>query len=49
MNFIVRTVFAAEPSQISFLFFLFFLRAGEGYNTLADIRGGAQQDKIIGV
>eukprot|EP01102_Stenamoeba_stenopodia_P004019 TRINITY_DN1415_c0_g1_i3.p1 TRINITY_DN1415_c0_g1~~TRINITY_DN1415_c0_g1_i3.p1 ORF type:complete len:265 (+),score=51.81 TRINITY_DN1415_c0_g1_i3:36-830(+) len=49
MNFIVRTVFAVEPSQISFLFFLFFLRAGEGYNTLADIRGGAQQDKIIGV
>jgi len=48
MNFIVRTVFAVEPSQISFLFFLFMLRSGGGYNNLADIRGGAQQDKVIG-
>jgi len=28
LNFIIRTVFAVEPSQVSFLFFLFFLRAG---------------------
>jgi len=48
MNFIVRTVFAVEPSQLSFLFFLFFLKAGGGYSALADIHGGAQQDKIVG-
>eukprot|EP01100_Stratorugosa_tubuloviscum_P014178 TRINITY_DN7434_c2_g1_i2.p1 TRINITY_DN7434_c2_g1~~TRINITY_DN7434_c2_g1_i2.p1 ORF type:complete len:470 (-),score=233.30 TRINITY_DN7434_c2_g1_i2:8-1417(-) len=46
MNFIVKTVWAAEPEQISFLFFLFYLRSGGGYNSLADIEGGAQQDKV---
>lgn len=48
LNFIIRTVFAVEPSQVSFLFFLFFLRSGFGYNCLSDIRGGAQQERVVG-
>ncbi len=68
LNFIIKTVFAAEPYQISFLYFLFYLRTGTliatpispstslwryifvagGYNALADIHGGAQQDRVIG-
>jgi monoamine oxidase len=48
LNFIIRTVFAVEPSQLSFLFFLFFLRAGGGYNVLSDIHGGAQQARTVG-
>eukprot|EP01087_Luapelamoeba_hula_P012377 TRINITY_DN3448_c0_g1_i1.p1 TRINITY_DN3448_c0_g1~~TRINITY_DN3448_c0_g1_i1.p1 ORF type:complete len:320 (+),score=56.26 TRINITY_DN3448_c0_g1_i1:635-1594(+) len=48
LNFIVRTVFAAEPSQISLLFFLQYLRSGGGYNALSDILGGAQQERIKG-
>jgi len=28
LNFIIKTVFAAEPYQISFLYFLFYLRTG---------------------
>ncbi|KAL6053941.1 Monoamine oxidase [Balamuthia mandrillaris] len=48
LNFIIRTVFASEPSQISFLFFLWFLRSGHGYTCLSDIRGGAQQSKVVG-
>ncbi|ELR22846.1 amine oxidase, flavincontaining superfamily protein [Acanthamoeba castellanii str. Neff] len=47
LNFIIRTVFAVEPSQVSFLFFLFFLRSGFGYNCLSDIRGGAQQERAF--
>lgn len=45
---ITRTVFAAEPREISFLFFLFYLHAGKGFEVLADIRGGAQQDRFAG-
>jgi len=48
LNFIIRTVFAVEPSQVSFLFFLLFLRSGFGYNSLSDIRGGAQQERVVG-
>jgi len=48
LNFILRTVFAVEPSQLSFLFFLYFLRSGEGYASLSDIHGAAQQDKLDG-
>mmetsp|Transcript_9446 Transcript_9446/g.23608 ORF Transcript_9446/g.23608 Transcript_9446/m.23608 type:complete len:463 (-) Transcript_9446:62-1450(-) len=48
MNFIVCTVFAADPSQVSFLYFLFYMRGGDGYNNLANVHGGAQQDKIKG-
>lgn len=37
-----------EPSEISFLYFLLFIRAAGNYSLLADIHGGAQQDRIIG-
>eukprot|EP01111_Echinosteliopsis_oligospora_P009453 TRINITY_DN2773_c0_g1_i2.p1 TRINITY_DN2773_c0_g1~~TRINITY_DN2773_c0_g1_i2.p1 ORF type:complete len:456 (+),score=148.79 TRINITY_DN2773_c0_g1_i2:77-1444(+) len=37
-----------EPHEISFLFFLLFIRSAGSYALLADIKGGAQQDRIIG-
>jgi hypothetical protein len=39
LNFIIRTVFAVEPSQVSFLFFLFFLRSGVTSSPLISPRG----------
>lgn len=47
-DFAVRSIFAAEPSEISFLFFLFYLRAGKGFLQLAEADGGAQQDRFVG-
>lgn len=44
----VRAIFAAEPEALSFLYFLFYLRANEGLMRLADVRHGAQQDRVHG-
>src|SRR5262249_29538577 len=41
-------IFGAEPRDISFLFFLFYLRAGGGFTRLAEVRNGAQQDRFVG-
>jgi len=45
---VTRMVFAAEPQEISFLYFLFYLRSGKGFEALSEIRGGAQQDRFKG-
>lgn len=37
-----------EVSQLSFLYWLFFLRQSCGYAGLVDIKGGAQEQKIVG-
>lgn len=47
-DFAVRSIFAAEASEISFLFFLFYLNAGKGLLQLAEAEGGAQQDRFVG-
>jgi monoamine oxidase len=47
-DFAVRSIFAAEPSEVSFLFFLFYLRSGKGFLQLAEADGGAQQDRFVG-
>jgi monoamine oxidase len=44
----VRAIFAAEPSEISFLYFLFYLNAGGGLERLSGVSGGAQERRFIG-
>lgn len=42
----VQMIFAVEPRDLSFLFFLHYLRAGGGLAHMSTIRGGAQQDRL---
>eukprot|EP01113_Clastostelium_recurvatum_P008501 TRINITY_DN1401_c0_g1_i4.p1 TRINITY_DN1401_c0_g1~~TRINITY_DN1401_c0_g1_i4.p1 ORF type:complete len:472 (-),score=96.16 TRINITY_DN1401_c0_g1_i4:24-1391(-) len=48
IEWFARVCLAAEPHEVSLLFYLHFLRQAGGYALLADIRGGAQQDRIQG-
>ncbi|RUP48578.1 hypothetical protein BC936DRAFT_144376 [Jimgerdemannia flammicorona] len=41
-----RTLFGAEPGEISFLFFLYYMKAGGGLTTLISSKDGAQEFKI---
>ena len=43
----VRTVFGAEPAEVSLLFFLFYLNAAGGFRKLVEIDGCAQQDRFV--
>jgi monoamine oxidase len=43
-----RAVFCVEPSQLSYLYFLEYLRQGHGLECLTGVKGGAQQDKFLG-
>lgn len=45
---VVRAIFAAEPDELSFLFVLFYLHAGGGFDRLASVEGGAQQTRLVG-
>jgi monoamine oxidase len=38
----VRAIFTADPYQISFLYFLFYLRSGDNYDTLYGFENAAQ-------
>lgn len=44
----VRTVFGAEPEEMSVLWFLHYLNTGGGFGAHTDIEGGAQQERVIG-
>jgi len=44
----VRTVFGADPADISLLYALWYFRAGGGFDSLVDTEGGAQQDRFVG-
>lgn len=44
----VRSVFSAEPTEISMLWFLFYVRAAGGLLPLIEVEGGAQQDRFVG-
>jgi len=48
VDVMVRSIFAAEPSELSFLFFLFYLNAGGGLERLSSVTGGAQERGFIG-
>jgi monoamine oxidase len=43
-----RAVFAAEPANLSLLHVLAYLRSGEGFASLTETEGGAQQDRVVG-
>lgn len=45
---ITRAVFCAEASQLSYLYFLEYLKQGQGLECLTGVKGGAQQDKFVG-
>ncbi len=44
----VRAVFAAEPADVSFLYFLFYLHSGGGLLRLTQSTDGAQQTRFVG-
>jgi len=44
----VRAVFASEPAELSWLYFLFYVRAAGGFARLTSVEGGAQQTRIEG-
>jgi len=41
-------VFAAEPAEVSLLHVLFYSASADGWDSLLDTDGGAQQDRIVG-
>lgn len=43
----VRAIFAAEPAEISFLFFLHYLRHGGGLLKMSEIKNGAQETRLV--
>jgi len=43
-----RVLLCAETQQVSYLYFLEYLRQGNGLDALTAVKGGAQQEKIIG-
>jgi len=44
----VRSVFGAEPAELSLLHFLFYLNSGGGLMSLVEIEGGAQETRVLG-
>jgi monoamine oxidase len=45
---VTRAVLTSEPRDVSFLFFLSYLRWGHGVESLISIKGGAQQERFVG-
>jgi monoamine oxidase len=43
-----QAIFAADPAEISMLFALYYTRSGRDYETLMNIRNGAQEERILG-
>lgn len=43
-----RTVWGAEPEDMSLLHVLLYMRSAGGLDPLLDVEGGAQQDRIVG-
>lgn len=48
LDLATRAIFAAEPTELSFLHFLFYLRSGGGLMRLAQVREGAQERRFVG-
>ena len=44
----VESVFSAQPSDLSLLHVLFYIRAAGDFNRLIDTAGGAQESRIVG-
>jgi monoamine oxidase len=45
---VTRSLFCAEPSQVSYLCLLEFMRQAHGLQVATGVEGGAQQDKFLG-
>lgn len=45
---LVRAVLCTETRHVSYLYFLEYLRQGQGLDSLLSTQGGAQQDKFVG-
>jgi monoamine oxidase len=43
-----EAIFAVDPAEVSMLFALFYTRSGRDFDTLMNIRNGAQQDRFLG-
>ncbi len=43
-----KTVWGAEPDELSLLWALAYMGAGGGLEKLLDVEGGAQQDRVVG-
>jgi monoamine oxidase len=43
-----KTVWGAEPHELSLLWALSYMAAGGGFEKLLDVEGGAQQDRVVG-
>jgi monoamine oxidase len=48
LDIVTRAVLTSEPRDVSFLYFLSYLRWGQGLNRLISIPDGAQQDRFVG-
>jgi monoamine oxidase len=48
LDIVTRAVLTSEPRDVSFLYFLNYLRSGQGLESLISIRGGAQQERFVG-
>lgn len=48
LDIAARAVFAAEPSEVSFLHFLFYVHSNNGLMPLTTIEGGAQAERFTG-
>ena len=44
----LETVLAATPPEVSLLFALAYIKSGNGLDSLFEIEGGAQQDRLVG-
>ena len=48
MRIAARTVWGAEPEEMSLLHALFYMRSAGGLDPLLDVEGGAQESRIVG-
>jgi monoamine oxidase len=48
LDIVTRAVLTSEPRDVSFLYFLSYLRWGHGLDCLISIPKGAQQDRFVG-
>ncbi|XP_070574719.1 amine oxidase [flavin-containing] B-like [Ptychodera flava] len=48
MTFVTRTVYAVEPEEISFLYFLWYMRVAHGFLRITQTEDGGQERKFVG-
>lgn len=48
LDIVTRAVCTSEPTEVSLLYFLSYLKWGNGLNSLINIPNGAQQDRFVG-